>query len=139
MRIAAARFVVLRAIEDRSTTETFTHNHPTTWRQAMFQLLDEAVRGVTDPRFIEALKLGNARRPDEFASTLSIYHWQMTLEAAKHDWRQLAPRHGSADEMGGDNTRPLEMKLYDRFLRRQMDTLTPGQQRRAEEPARRRS
>ena len=54
MRIAAARLLVLRTIKDRSISDTFIHSIPTTWREAMVLLLDEAVRGVADPRFAEA-------------------------------------------------------------------------------------
>lgn len=90
----------------------------------MFLLLDEAVRGVADPRFINALKRGSARGPDEFALTLPIYRWQMMLEAAEGDWRYLIPRDGKSDEM-----QPSETKLIHRFLRRRAATprrLTAG-------------
>lgn len=117
MRIAAARLLVLRTIEDRSISDTFIHNIPTTWREAMFQLLDEAVRGVGDPRFAEALKLGGAYRPDEPPSTRSIYRWQLTLEAADYDWRKLDPWR-NADEVVDMPCAP-QGKLVDRLLRRQ--------------------
>ncbi|MFK0692851.1 hypothetical protein ACFX5Q_32590 [Mesorhizobium sp. IMUNJ 23033] len=82
----------------------------------MFQLLDEAARGVADAQFIEALKLSGAIGHDGFVSTLSIYRWQMMLEAAKDDWWRLAPKHGNGDEI--DMVRPSESKLIDRFLHR---------------------